>query len=84
VNVARGGLVDLPAVLQALESGPLGGFGSDVFSPEDPNADPVGSLLLGRDDVVVTAHRAFLSAESERSARRRVAELVGDALMEVR
>jgi len=84
VNVARGGLVDLPAVLAALESGRLGGFASDVFTPEDPNADPVGRRLVQRDDVVVSSHRAFLSIESEASARRRVAELVRDALQEVR
>jgi D-3-phosphoglycerate dehydrogenase len=80
VNVARGGLVDVAAVLAALEAGRLGGFASDVFSPEDPNADPVARRLLDRDDVVVTAHRAFLSGESEASARRRVAEMVRDAL----
>lgn len=80
VNVARGGLVDPAAVLEALEAGRLGGFAADVFTPEDPNADPVGRRLLQRDDVVVTAHRAFLSVESELSARRRVAGLVRDAL----
>jgi D-3-phosphoglycerate dehydrogenase len=80
VNVARGGLVDLPAVLRALEAGLLGGYAADVFSPEDPNADPIGRRLLAREDVVVTAHRGFLSAESEASVRRRVAEAVLDAL----
>ncbi|MGC5011107.1 C-terminal binding protein [Streptosporangium sp. DT93] len=80
VNTARGRLVDVPAVLDALEQGLLGGFASDVFSPEDPNDDPVARKLLGRDDVVVSAHRAFLSAESERSARRRVAEGVAAVL----
>jgi len=76
VNVARGALVDLNAILHALESGRLGGYAADVFSPEDPNAHLVGRRLLERDDVVVSSHRAFLSAESEASARRRVAELV--------
>lgn len=80
VNVARGGLVDLAAVLDALETGRLGGYAADVFSPEDPNADPVGRRLLGREDVVVSSHRGFLSTESETSARRRVAELVRSAL----
>lgn len=74
VNTARGKLVDASAVLQALENGQLGGFASDVFSPEDPNDDPVARRLLERDDVVVSAHRAFLSEQSERSLRTRVAE----------
>ncbi|GAA2284255.1 hypothetical protein GCM10010149_32110 [Nonomuraea roseoviolacea subsp. roseoviolacea] len=80
VNTARGRLVDVAAVLDGLERGRLGGFASDVFSPEDPNDDPVARKLLERDDVVVSAHRAFLSAESERSVRRRVAQGVAAAL----
>jgi phosphoglycerate dehydrogenase-like enzyme len=80
VNTARGKLVDPGAVLAALESGGLGGFASDVFSPEDPNDDPVAVRLLERDDVIVSSHRAFLSAESERSLRRRIAEGVAHVL----
>lgn len=80
VNTARGRLVDPAAVLEALEAGRLGGFGSDVFTPEDPNDDPTARKLLTREDVVVSAHRAFLSIESERSCRRRVAEGVASVL----
>jgi phosphoglycerate dehydrogenase-like enzyme len=80
VNTGRGGLVDPAAVLEALRSGRLGGFASDVFSPEDPNRIPAGRELLERDDVVVTAHRAFLSEESELTLRRRVAEGVAHVL----
>lgn len=41
VNMARGGLVDTPAMIEALENGTLGGAGLDVFeeqplSPESP------------------------------------------------
>jgi phosphoglycerate dehydrogenase-like enzyme len=82
VNVARGRLVDLPAVLEALERDMLGGFASDVFAPEDPNDSPLGRKLLERDDVVVSSHRAFLSAESEASLRRRVAEGVRAVLVD--
>jgi D-3-phosphoglycerate dehydrogenase len=73
VNTARGRLVEIGAVLAALESGVLGGFASDVFSPEDPNACPTARKLLERDDVIVSSHRAFLSTESELSLRRRIA-----------
>lgn len=82
VNTARGRLVDPGAVLEALESGPLGAFASDVFSPEDPNASPASRKLLARDDVLVSSHRAFLSAESEASLRRRVATGVRSFLLE--
>jgi D-3-phosphoglycerate dehydrogenase len=82
VNTARGRLVDVAAVLGALESGQLGGFASDVFAPEDPNASPVARKLLERDDVIVTSHRAFLSTESEASLRRRVAQGVRAVLVD--
>jgi D-3-phosphoglycerate dehydrogenase len=82
VNTARGRLVDSAAVLDALESGQLGGFASDVFSPEDPNATPVSRKLLDRDDVIVSSHRAFLSTESELSVRRRVAAGVRAVLVD--
>jgi Lactate dehydrogenase and related dehydrogenases len=81
VNTARGRLVVPEAVLDALEAGRLAGFGSDVFSPEDPNNTPVTRKLLNRDDVVVSSHRAFLSAESESSLRRRVAHGVRSVLL---
>ena len=80
VNVARGKLVDPAAVTAALDRGVLAGFASDVFSPEDPNRDPVTLDLIKRDNVIVTAHRAFLSAASEASCRRRIAEGVAHVL----
>lgn len=84
VNTARGALVDSAAVLEALESGRLAGFASDVFSPEDPNRSPETRKLLERDDVIVSSHRAFLSEESELSLRRRVAAGVRSFLLEGR
>jgi phosphoglycerate dehydrogenase-like enzyme len=80
VNTARGRLVDVEAVLEALESGLLAGYAADVFAPEDPNESPVARKLLERDDVVVSSHRAFLSVESELSLRRRVAQGVRTVL----
>src|SRR3954447_26781722 len=80
VNTARGELVDAGAMLAAVESGGIGGYGGDVFSPEDPNADPAARSLLAHDNVVATAHRAFLSRESEARLRERVAAEVAHVL----
>jgi phosphoglycerate dehydrogenase-like enzyme len=80
INTARGRLVDIGAVRAALENEQLGGFASDVFTPEDPNLDPDAQALLRHEQVIVTAHRAFLSDVSERSLRERVAKGVGRVL----
>lgn len=74
VNTARGGLVAADALYEAVRDGAIAGAALDVFSPEDPHRSPAYSRLLKLPRVLVTSHRAFLSAESEASSRRRVAE----------
>ncbi|GAA1756485.1 hypothetical protein GCM10009747_13740 [Agromyces humatus] len=55
VNVARGALVDTDAVLEALESGRLGGAGLDVTDPEPL---PAGHPLWSAPDCIITPHVA--------------------------
>lgn len=62
VNVARGGLVDPYAVARALDRGHLAGAALDVLDQEPPGP---GHPLAGREDVLLTPHVAWMSAESE-------------------
>ena len=80
VNTARGEIVEPSAVLAALRDGRLGGYGSDVFTPEDPNAEPTNAAILACRNVLVTPHAAFRSVEAERSQRTRVAQTVEHVL----
>lgn len=77
INTARGGIVDVPAVLAALETGRLGGAGIDVLPSEPPSPDDAivaamrnlsGSALAGR--LLLTPHSAWSSPESVADARR--------------
>jgi glyoxylate reductase len=54
VNTSRGACIDEEALIEALESGPLGGAGLDVYAhePEVPDA------LLQHENVVLTPHIA--------------------------
>lgn len=63
VNVGRGGLVDAAALARALDAGHLAGAALDVLDEEPPSP---GHPLVGRDDVLITPHVGWFSAESER------------------
>ena len=60
LNTSRGPIVDVDEVLQALESGRLGGAGIDVFPTEPPDRDS----FEGIGNLVVTPHAAFYSDEA--------------------
>ena len=72
VNCARGDLVDLDAVYEALQSGRLAGVGLDVYATEPPPAHP----LFNHPDVVLTPHVLGLS----KRARRQIFEAMTDGV----
>jgi lactate dehydrogenase-like 2-hydroxyacid dehydrogenase len=82
VNVARGSLIDEPAMVELLADGRLGGAALDVFDDE-PNV-PQG--LLGLDNVVLSPHQGS-ATEKTRAAmgdlvvRNLAAWFAGDPLL---
>ena len=73
INTCRGPVCDEPAVLEALESGHLAGYGADVYTIEPPPAD---HPLIGRPDLnlMLTPHSAAQSVESLTKMAEEVAE----------
>ncbi|MEO3430670.1 2-hydroxyacid dehydrogenase [Pelagibius sp. CAU 1746] len=72
INVARGSVVDEPALVAALQEGTLGAAGLDVFA-EEPK---VPEALLDMDQVVLQPHAASATTET----RRAMGDLVVDNL----
>ncbi|MBX2939360.1 MAG: phosphoglycerate dehydrogenase [Ferruginibacter sp.] len=66
INYARGEVVDIPALKQALTSGRLSGAALDVF-PEEPekNGDPFQSPLQGMSNVLLTPHIGGSTVEAQ-------------------
>jgi D-3-phosphoglycerate dehydrogenase len=71
VNTARGAVVDVPALTEALDAGVLAGAGLDVL-PVEPV--PRDSRLVGHPRVVLSPHAAFYSVEAEVELRRKAAQ----------
>ena len=71
VNTSRGGVVDVDALVAALEAGRLDGAGIDVL-PEEPIARD--HPLARHPRVILSPHAAFYSVEAERDLRRKSAQ----------
>ena len=76
VNAARGGLVDLPALVEALKDGRVAGAALDVF-PEEPYTE---GEIFQLQNVVVTPHLGASTQEAQDRAGVIVAEQVVAAL----
>lgn len=70
INTARGAVVDVDAVVRALDDGRLDGAALDVLPSEPPAAD---HALVKHPRALLTPHAAFYSTEAEIELRRKAA-----------
>ncbi|KPN31242.1 glyoxylate reductase [Halolamina pelagica] len=73
INVARGGVVDEPALAEAVEDGVVAGAALDVFADEPL---PEGSRLREVEDIVLTPHLGASTAEAQEHVAVATAEQV--------
>lgn len=66
LNLARGQVVEISALVDALKSGKVAGAGVDVF-PEEPktNSDPFESELMGLENVILSPHIGGSTEEAQ-------------------
>lgn len=62
INTARGNVVDIPALSEALKNGQLAGAAVDVFEQEPPL--PAGHPLLGAPNCICVPHIGYASREA--------------------
>ena len=78
INLARGFVVDIPALASALKSGKLGGAAVDVY-PEEPRANgDFKSELQGLENVILTPHIGGSTEEAQRD----IADFVPNKIMD--
>ena len=75
INTARGGLVDEPALIDALRTGRIAGAAIDVISEEPPRAEhPMIAAAQELDNLLVTPHTAWGAREARVRLLAEVAE----------
>ncbi|KAF8858351.1 phosphoglycerate dehydrogenase [Acephala macrosclerotiorum] len=65
LNVARGGVYNEAALLEALESGTIAGAGLDVFTSEPPLPSSAAEALCRHSKVVATPHLGASTVEAQ-------------------
>ena len=76
LNVARGGMIDEAALLDALNNGKLAGAGIDVFTSEPPAPDSPAAHLIAHPKVVATPHLGASTVEAQENVSIDVCEQV--------
>lgn len=78
INTARGELVKTSALINALNSGNLAGYGADVVEGEIPKS---GNQLVDHENTVITPHVASLGGRTYREMSMFTAKNVASVLM---
>ncbi|KAI9693470.1 MAG: hypothetical protein M1820_009263 [Bogoriella megaspora] len=76
LNVARGGMIDETALLEALEEGTIAGAGIDVFTEEPPTPGSPAAKLIASSKVVGTPHLGASTVEAQENVSIDVCEQV--------
>lgn len=76
LNVARGGMIDEDALVEALDAGTIAGAGIDVFTSEPPKPESSASRLIAHPKVVATPHLGASTKEAQENVSIDVCEQV--------
>jgi len=76
LNVARGGMIDEDALVDALDNNVIAGAGIDVFTSEPPQADSSATRLIAHPKVVATPHLGASTREAQENVSIDVCEQV--------
>lgn len=77
INASRGSVIQIPALIERLKSGVMGGAAIDVFPTEpEGNTDGFKTELQGLNNVVLTPHIGGATEEAQGNIGREVAALL--------
>ncbi|KAF2472516.1 phosphoglycerate dehydrogenase [Lindgomyces ingoldianus] len=76
LNVARGGMIDETALLEALTAGTIAGAGIDVWTSEPPEPESPATRLIAHPKVVSTPHLGASTKEAQENVSIDVCEQV--------
>lgn len=74
INTARGGLVDEPALVDAIRAGQIGGAGFDVVKTEPPEPGHPFETLMNHPNFLLTPHVAWSGQEAQQVLWNQVVE----------